>query len=45
LHLLSELQLGDVRNLIACAPGLDWSYLEHWAADLNVADLLHEVRS
>jgi hypothetical protein len=41
----SELQLGDVRNLIACTPDLDWAYVEHWARDLTVTDLLAEVRS
>jgi len=40
----SELQLRDVRNLLGCVPDLDWSYLERWAADLTVADLLAEVR-
>jgi hypothetical protein len=40
----SEVQLRDVRNLIACTPDLDWPYLERWAADLTVADLLAEVR-
>lgn len=41
----SEVQLRDVRNLIACVPALDWSYLERWATDLTVADLLAEVRA
>lgn len=40
----SELQLRDVRNLIASVPGLDWNYLDRWAADLTVTDLLAEVR-
>ncbi|MCC6764290.1 MAG: hypothetical protein IT293_06475 [Deltaproteobacteria bacterium] len=40
----SEVQLRDVRNLIACVPDLDWRYLERWAADLTVTDLLAEVR-
>jgi hypothetical protein len=40
----SEMQLRDVRNLIACVPTLDWSYLERWATDLTVANLLAEVR-
>jgi len=40
----SELQLGDVRNLIACVPDLDWSYIDHWAAHLSVTTLLAEVR-
>lgn len=41
----SEVQLRDVRNLIACVTTLDWSYLEHWATALDVADLLAEVRA
>jgi hypothetical protein len=41
----SEVQLRDVRNLLACLPDLDWSYLERWAAELDVTDLLREVRS
>lgn len=27
----SEVQLRDVRSLIACVPDLDWPYLERWA--------------
>jgi hypothetical protein len=41
----SEVQLRDVRNLIACVPELDWVYLERWAADLTVTNLLAEVRA
>ena len=41
----SELQLGDVRNLIACVPDLDWSYIDQWAAHLSVTRLLAEVRA
>ena len=41
----SEVQLRDVRTLIACVPNLDWVYLERWAADLTVTDLLAEVRA
>jgi hypothetical protein len=40
----SELQLGDVRNLIVSVTDLDWPYLERWAADLDVLELLEEVR-
>jgi hypothetical protein len=36
----SELQLGDVRNLLAT--GCDRDYLEHWALKLGVGDLLEE---
>jgi hypothetical protein len=39
----SELQLGDVKNLILSASNLDWSYIRHWAKTLGVVDLLGEV--
>ncbi len=41
----SEVQLRDVRNLIGCVPTLNWHYLERWAAELDVADLLAETRA
>ena len=41
----SELQLRDARNLIASVPDLDWEYIDTWATDLSVSDLLSEVRS
>lgn len=41
----SEVQLRDVRNLLACVPDLDWSHLDRWAPELGVAALLDEVRS
>ncbi len=41
----SEIQMSDARNLIACEPALDWDYLEYWAADLSVAELLHRART
>jgi hypothetical protein len=41
----SELQLRDVRNIIALQPGLDWTYVDRWAIRLTVATLLREVRS
>lgn len=40
----SEVQLGDVRNIIASQPALDWPYLEGWAGRLGIGDLLREVR-
>jgi hypothetical protein len=40
----SEVQLRDVRNVIAAQPALDWPYLEAWAARIGVFDLLGEVR-
>lgn len=39
----SELQLGDVRNLISSEPNLDWPYIRKWAERLGVLDLLREV--
>ena len=41
----SELQLNDVRQLISSQPGLDWPYLDRWAATLGVSELLREMRS
>lgn len=41
----SELQLGDVRNLILSERNLDWPYIERWAQKLRVVELLSEVRS
>jgi len=41
----SELQLGDVRNLILSEKTLDWPYIERWAQKLGVEGLLNEVRS
>jgi len=40
----SDLQLRDVRNLLAAVPMMDFNYIQHWAADLGVTDLLAEVR-
>lgn len=40
----SEVQLRDVRSLIGSVRELDWPYIERWAADLVVSDLLREVR-
>jgi hypothetical protein len=40
----SELQLRDVKNVIAAQPALDWAYLGRWAERLGLADLLSEVR-
>jgi len=41
----SEVQLRDVRNLIAALPDLDWAYIERWATALSVGALLAEVRA
>lgn len=40
----SELQFGDIRNLIRAVPTLDWDYLQHWANTLGIHHLLDEVR-
>lgn len=41
----SALQLGDIRLLIRSIPGLDWSYIEKWALELDVQHSLAKVRS
>jgi len=41
----SELQLRDVRQLLAAVAPLDRAYLDRWAADLAVVDLLREVQA
>ncbi len=40
----SEMQLNDIRNLITAVTTLDWAYIEYWAPELQVAELLREVR-
>lgn len=40
----SEMQLQDVRNLIRSVGDLDWTYIERWAEELTVGELLREVR-
>ena len=39
----SELQLGDVRNILESMPDLDLGYLSEWAARLGLSELLAEV--
>jgi len=41
---MSEVQLRDVRNLLAMRPDLDGAYMDHWAAVLGLSDLLASVR-
>ncbi len=41
---LSELQLGDVRNILEAVPALDWPYLQHWARELGIEPLLEKVK-
>lgn len=40
----SELQLGDLRNLIPSVTTIDWPYVDPWAAELTVSMLL-DVRT
>lgn len=40
----SELQLRDVRAMIAVQHDLDWKYIDRWALRLTVTSLLTEVR-
>jgi hypothetical protein len=40
----SEMQLQDVRNLVRAVANLDWTYIERWANELTVGELLREVR-
>jgi hypothetical protein len=41
----SEMQLRDVRQLLVSGPSVDQEYLDRWAAELTVTDLLREVRA
>ena len=41
----SELQLRDVRAIMAAEPDVDWGYIDRWAIRLTVASLLREVRT
>ncbi len=41
---LSELQLGDVRNIVDAVFTLDWAYMDHWARELGVEPLLEKVK-
>ena len=40
----SELQLRDVRSLIRLVDGIDWGYLERYAASLGIGERLEAVR-
>jgi hypothetical protein len=40
----SEMQLQDVRSLIRSVVELDWTYIEHWATELTLGELLREVQ-
>jgi len=41
----SDLQLRDAAALIASVPGLDWTYLAHWASALGVERTLEDLRT
>ena len=41
---LSELQMGDVRNMLEAVPTLDQAYLAHWARELGIEPLLEKVK-
>jgi hypothetical protein len=36
--------LSDVKHLMNAQPGLDWPYINRWAEELGVAQLLDETR-
>ena len=40
----SEMPLQDVRTLIRSVADLDWTYIQRWADELTVGELLREVR-
>jgi hypothetical protein len=40
----SELQLEDARVMVRTAKDLDWIYLEQWAENLGVQELLSEMK-
>ena len=39
----SDLQLSDVRKIIVSVTGLDWTYMQKWAAMLGIEDILKKV--
>ena len=41
----SPVQRLDLEHLVHDVDGLDWSYVDRWAATLGVAALLAEVRA
>jgi hypothetical protein len=42
---LSELQLGDVRNLLRTAGNLDTAYLQQWVSRLSLKDVYEKART
>lgn len=41
---LSEMQLGDVKNLLRMVKDLDISYIEKWAEALSVQEIYHKTK-
>jgi len=41
---LSELQLGDVKNLLKGVKNIDYDYLKQWAEYLGIAELYRKVK-
>jgi hypothetical protein len=41
----SDLQFRDIRNLLQAGIPLDWQYIERWAAELMLTELLREVQA
>ena len=39
----SELQMRDVRAIVASVSELDWEYLREWSRQLRLTQLLHEA--
>ena len=39
----SQMQLNDIRNLLASVPDLDLGYIKHWATELNVMSLWSRI--
>jgi hypothetical protein len=42
---MSELQLGDVKELLRMLPKIDWAYLDTWSATLGLKNILEKARS
>jgi len=40
----SDLQLGDVRQMISTVSGLDWKYIKKWANVLGIVTLLKKAK-
>ena len=40
----SEMQFNDVRNLIISVQHLDWQYINYWASELGIINLLDKLR-